>query len=303
MKPKTLNRRAALLLASLVITCTLLSTLAACFSPWQGHGTITINLGTGTNARAGAFPPNNDNGILPALEHRVQLHGPTGTQDHKLPKGVTNADFSVAPGLWQITVEAQHEGETYATGSGKVDVKAGQFNPVSIMMNKAIYAIGDTGPAGGIIFYDKEERSGGWRYLEAAPQDEIIGINTTIQWASTNISGISTGEAVGNGKANTAAIVTALEAISNTGKAAQLCAGKTLNGYSDWYLPSIEELELMYTNLHLNGLGDFVVSPVPNYWSSSIGTPPYVYWVRFNDGQRGSDNQLTYYCVRAVRSF
>ena len=33
------------------------------------------------------------------------------------------------------------------------------------------YKVGDEGPAGGIIFYDKGEYSDGWRYLEAAPAD------------------------------------------------------------------------------------------------------------------------------------
>jgi len=32
------------------------------------------------------------------------------------------------------------------------------------------YQVGDIGPAGGIIFYVKEDNSDGWRYMEAAPQ-------------------------------------------------------------------------------------------------------------------------------------
>ena len=36
---------------------------------------------------------------------------------------------------------------------------------------QTLYRIGDTGPAGGLIFYDKGNNIGGWRYLEAAPVD------------------------------------------------------------------------------------------------------------------------------------
>ena len=36
------------------------------------------------------------------------------------------------------------------------------------------YKIGDEGPAGGVIFYDKGEYSDGWRYLEAAPADLVL---------------------------------------------------------------------------------------------------------------------------------
>ena len=35
------------------------------------------------------------------------------------------------------------------------------------------YKVGDTGPAGGLIFFDKGALTNGWRYLEAAPVDEV----------------------------------------------------------------------------------------------------------------------------------
>jgi hypothetical protein len=68
-----------------------------------------------------------------------------------------------------------------------------------------VYRIGDTGPAGGIVFYDKGSISDGWRYLYAAPMDS----SGFIQWRNGKAIAIKTGRAVGPGKANTTAIVSA----------------------------------------------------------------------------------------------
>jgi hypothetical protein len=69
------------------------------------------------------------------------------------------------------------------------------------------YVIGDTGPAGGKIFYDKGAYSNGWRYLEAAPSDQSSGI----QWYSqASFDQIVTGTAIGTGAANTSAFVAEL---------------------------------------------------------------------------------------------
>jgi len=105
--------------------------LCNCFSPWKGDtATITINLGAG--ARAVAHPETSE--ILPNLEHRITLQGPTGTQKHMLSNGETNAAFSVAPGLWEIAVEAWYENTLYTVGFVSVDVLAGKNNPVAIQM-------------------------------------------------------------------------------------------------------------------------------------------------------------------------
>jgi hypothetical protein len=82
--------------------------------------------------------------------------------------------------------------------------------------------------------------------------------------------------------------------------AASVCSDLVLNGYSDWYLPSIEELQIMYSRLHLKGLGGFSGDW---YWSSSQYNPFFAWGVNFGDGfvdiyYKSSNTQ-----VRAVRAF
>jgi hypothetical protein len=127
------------------------------------------------------------------------------------------------------------------------------------------YAIGQQGPAGGLIFYDKGFYSDGWRYLEANQTDFSFG--GVVWWNGTwnyqNEIGISPNSNLGDGKANTLLII---EANNNLNNAAKVCNDFVYNGYSDWYLPSIGELELMCQNLYSEGIGNFADS---FYWSST----------------------------------
>nr|MDA8410381.1 hypothetical protein [Treponema sp.] len=164
----------------------------------------------------------------------------------------------------------------------------------AVIASKAVLKVGDTGPAGGFIFYDKGEASEGWRYLEAAPRDQSTGI----QWYNGSYIDIETGTAVGRGKANTESIIAAQ---GSGNYAAALCKNLSLNGFSDWFLPSKDELDLMYKNLTKAGLGGFGEGWL---WSSSQSGVIYGAWdQRYSDGVQDGGNKVIECSVRAVRAF
>ncbi len=157
------------------------------------------------------------------------------------------------------------------------------------------YEIGDTGPAGGLIFYKKAIYSDGWQYLEAAIDDQAS--NVLLGCAGTIISGAD-GTVVGTGEQNTIDIVADCNSV---GIAAKICSDLVLGGYSDWFLPSRDELHFMYTNLSLNSLGGFNATP---YWSSTEIDLNFASLEYLNDGtQQPGNKNYSYYLVRAVRAF
>jgi uncharacterized protein (TIGR02145 family) len=141
---------------------------------------------------------------------------------------------------------------------------------------------------GGIIFYID---STGQHGLISAASDQTAGA----MWGcyGTFIGGTST--ASGAGQANTTAIV---NGCSEPGMAAGICNDLVLNGYSDWFLPSRDELNQMY--LQKSVIGGFANG---DYWSSSEYDATSAFGQNF-----GSGGQYMYYkydviYVRAVRSF
>ena len=129
--------------------------------------------------------------------------------------------------------------------------------------------------------------------LIAAASDQSAG---GIQWYSGSfITTGATGTALGTGLSNTNLIVTAQGAGSY---AAQLCANLVLNSYSDWYLPSKDELEKLYINrVAIGGFANAV------YWSSSEYDVSYAWFINFYNSNLGPATKNNTPLVRAVRSF
>ncbi len=141
---------------------------------------------------------------------------------------------------------------------------------------------------GGIVFY-----------VDGTGQHGLIAdtsnLTASAKWGIGNIS-MTTGTAIGTGQANTTAIVAAQ---ANNSFAANVCDQLAVNGYSDWFLPSKDELNLLY--LQKTVVGGFA----PNaYWSSSAVSSTGAWMQDFNTGSQASYGVSTAALkFRAVRAF
>jgi hypothetical protein len=172
------------------------------------------------------------------------------------------------------------------------------------------YNVGDTGPAGGLIFYDKGNNSGGWRYLEAAPVEAefqaIFSIHNSSYQSLFSAAPYGTTESsIGSGKRNTKSIFDKSKEITGEwDTAVQKCVELNFRGFNDWFLPSIDELNQMYGNLKRRNLDEFRND---FYWSSTdIGIihdgNQGVRVLNFGDGGRISNaGRSNKYIVRPIR--
>ena len=162
------------------------------------------------------------------------------------------------------------------------------------------YVVGDTAQ-GGVVFYTDNTGQHG---LISAETDQ----GSNIQWYNGSyITTNATGTDIGTGKSNTTAIVS----LQGAGYyAAKICDELVLNGFDDWFLPSIDELQLIHNE---TGLTTYAY-----YWSSSefdVNSAWYGYVTNLNYFGSNTENKSTTvgpgvefgttvpYYVRAVREF
>ena len=173
---------------------------------------------------------------------------------------------------------------------------------MSVWLRTREYAPGDMGPAGGLIFYvNPNYATDKWRYLETAPFDQSAGA----RWGCfrREIAG-ARGTAVGTGRQNTRDM---LAACPEPGSAAALCANLTVNGVGGWFLPSRDELVLVYRNLKATGAAEFGEAgrhDNVSYWASSQLTADMAAHIDFADlGRPHFDDKDFPRRVRAIRAF
>ncbi|MBI9041918.1 hypothetical protein [Lutibacter sp.] len=144
---------------------------------------------------------------------------------------------------------------------------------------------------GGLIFYVNEREASG---LLAAPYNQ--------QGAKWGCIGVdlpgALGTEIGTGAQNTIDI---LASCNETGTAAYICANLSIDGYNDWFLPSIDEVTEMRNNLHLNGYGNFSYG----WYRSSSEFDSVSAWYQYMDSpsRYHQNSKNSNGSLRAVRAF
>ncbi|MES2593528.1 MAG: DUF1566 domain-containing protein [Bacteroidota bacterium] len=141
---------------------------------------------------------------------------------------------------------------------------------------------------GGIIFYiDLTGQHG----LIAAPADQ----SNCASWGCDGKSITGTSPFNGEGHINTALVI---KKCNEKNVAAQICNDLLIDGYSDWFLPSRNELNLLYLQKDL--VGGFV----NNFYWSSTEYDNYSVWAQhFFNGHQDNNSKFPVARVRAVRAF
>ena len=194
------------------------------------------------------------------------------------------------------------------------------------------YEIGDIGPGGGYIVFDADYSGSsefyascfaeyssatlGWRYLEAATSDldgsYIFGYCRENGTNSVIVSE-NDGKEIGKGRSNTASLISKMGKTANSKEnggdkseyAAYVAQSYNGGGYSDWFLPSSKELEMLNL-LVRKSLGGVKTGNTNYYWSSTEydGTnADDTSFMSFGGTAGGFGARSTKYYVRPFRCF
>ena len=160
------------------------------------------------------------------------------------------------------------------------------------------YSVGDIGPGCGLVFLI----SGGKTY-EMAPKTWTGASDPAVNWCnnvSLDVLG-AVDTAIGTGATNTAAMKAAC-----TSGAANSATAYSGSGFTDWFLPSKDELNAMYTYSRVSGFDTLTYGFGSDiYWSSSQFNETVAWAQGFDDGTlyNPSKSDAVNQRVRPIRSF
>lgn len=231
---------------------------------------------------------------LTASQAEATRVGPQG------PIGLTGAT-----GLTGSAGVAGAIGATGATGAAGTNGSSFAYSMTCGVSGTDACKIGAVGPGGGWIFFvDYNDQYAGFDYLEVAASN-VTGVAAWCDVTNASIWGNSVMTAsqlwafkrVGQGQANTVA----MKNFCTNGIAYNATNYVSSPVKTDWFLPSLGELHLMFDNLLEAGVGGLSYNW---YWSSSEVGSTSSWVMNFGTGAITSNSKVSNnYSARAIRAF
>ena len=298
----------------LTVTAMLFAVLAIVFSGCDngttggGGGSKTYNVTIGSSA----------NGSATASPNSGIKAGATVTLTATPDGGYRLDEFTASPSA----------GVTFTSTGTNTATFIMPGNDVTITTSFVVYTIGETGPGGGIIFYvapagfTVEASPAGtptanqWTAYTAHCLEAWHTNETNCEWGNVAIStetGISSwgnqsekdaglAASIGSGRRDTQIIVSHMNNNSITDTAAQR-AITTKGGLSDWFLPSLGELNEFYKLKGQEGIPQADIPQSGFLWSSSQINSSSAWAQAFLDGSHSENHKSNVRTARAIRAF
>jgi len=197
---------------------------------------------------------------------------------------------------YQLKIKGLKVSTTYYVKAYAKSAQGVSYSAQRTFTTKAIPTIG-ANACGGIVFYIYQP--GELNYVANETHGLVadkVDLSSGIQWGcQSKIFNSYNTIQIGTGKSNTSHII---EVCSDENTAAQLCSKHSVNGYDDWFLPSKDELNILYLNQSIvGGFGDAF------YWSSSEYNDIQAHIQYLTTGVQYFGGKTATGRVRAVREF
>jgi hypothetical protein len=214
---------------------------------------------------------------------------------NNLQDAVTNGVFALKSTIPSSTKQiTKTEADAYVYINA-ISAKTSSQLVVKSDLVASSYFVGQSA-LGGIIAYILQSGDSG--YNPSVQHGLVVtssDVTSSAIWGcgGTFITGAD-GTALGTGNQNTIDI---MAGCSISGIAARLCGDLTQGGYSDWYLPSKDELNKLFINRVAIGIPNSI------YWSSSEFNQYSAWYQIFSSGNASFNSKDVTLWVRAIRSF